>query len=189
MNLGVRLLRKLGLTESEENRLHSSHHANHVFARDLQGIGYTGPKSVLPDLDDAFARLNAIAAMTPNQAPKIEIKPVQSPFFIPSKLKKKDINSFSNEDLSSIFIQSNITHISDESEESNHTSTEKRRRRKPHREPDETSIQQQNEETAVPTAHQDSFQQPEESTQESKENPEATEVQHRRRRRKHKTDQ
>lgn len=108
MSLGISLLCKLGLTEEEADRINDKTNTNYIFARDQGGIGYTMPKlSALPDLDSTFARLAAMSSLDKNEAPKIEIKPIKPRYFIPSRLKKKDVNSLSNEDLSSIFIQSN----------------------------------------------------------------------------------
>ena len=72
MNLGISLLCKLGLTESEAEHINDQENTSYVFARDQGGIGYTYPKlSLLPDLDSTFARLAAVSSLNRNEAPKL----------------------------------------------------------------------------------------------------------------------
>ncbi|OHT10364.1 hypothetical protein TRFO_20410 [Tritrichomonas foetus] len=131
MKLGISLLCKLGLQEDEIEDFNKPEESYSVYARDQVGIGYTPPTTALPDLNSAYARLASISMMNKNNAPKLEIKPANNRFFIPSKLKKKDVGSLSNDDISSIFIQSNSLseHLKELSEEQSNS----RRRRRHHR--------------------------------------------------------
>lgn len=139
MSLGITLLCKLGLTEEEAVHIKDRQNTNYVFARDQGGIGYTTPKlSLLPDLDSTYSRLAAMSSFSINEAPKIEIKPVQNRIFIPKRLQKKDVNSFSNEDLSSIFIQSNsMTEQLDKISQNLESPKKKRHHRHHHQKEDE----------------------------------------------------
>lgn len=153
MNLGINLLCKLGLTEAEAEQLNEHKYTNYVFARDQGGIGYITPKlSALPDLDSTFARLAAISSQDKNEAPKLEIKPIQPRYFIPSKLKKKDVNSLSNEDLSSIFIQSNSMSEQLEYISNNIESPRKKRHHRHHNQKDEDQNSSNNEQIESPVA-------------------------------------
>ncbi|KAH0791170.1 hypothetical protein GPJ56_004909 [Histomonas meleagridis] len=107
MNLGFSLLTKLGLSqeEADQHKNDKPSDAITVYAKDQTGIGYAENKfDFVLETDATFAKLQAsrVGVEEINSTQKMEVKPPQQRFFIPTRLKKKPLHSLSTEDLAVI---------------------------------------------------------------------------------------
>lgn len=107
--VGFKLLQKLGLSEEEANKFIEKKQkpTNNLYARDQKGIDFKESKAnYVMAADLAFANLNqklagkiGIKNTTEN---KLESTPQSQRFFIPNKLRKRNMNSLSTDDLACI---------------------------------------------------------------------------------------
>ena len=138
MNLGFSLLTKLGLSqeEADSHKNDKPSDAITVYAKDQTGIGYSEKKyDFVLETDAAFAKLQAsrVGVKKATDTPKMEIKPAQQKFFIPSRLKKKPLHSLSTEDLAVILAKPEPTAIPVDSLKSDLNSEQNKKRRRRHK--------------------------------------------------------
>jgi hypothetical protein len=104
--IGFALLAKLGLPseEAEAHKDDKPSNAITILPRDQSGVGYTAPSvDFLAVTEQAFAKLNACVKAAALAGPKMLVNPPATRGFIPARLRKKPVSSFSNEDLACVF--------------------------------------------------------------------------------------
>ena len=107
MDLGLQILMHLGLDRENAEKLQKSKRPTGIifYERDQSGLGYKPPtQSFSLNLDNIYAGLSAkkYVAQVESSGPKLQSYQVQNNFFIPTKMKKKPVESFSAEDLAAI---------------------------------------------------------------------------------------
>jgi hypothetical protein len=129
--IGYALLAKLGLPPEEAEAHKDDKPSNTItlIPRGQSGVGYTEPSVDLLAADQAFAKLNAKVKETMPSGPKMTVKPPAQRVFIPPRLRKKPVSSFSNEDLACVFAVEAPTSLPIEAI----TAEEPKKRRRRHR--------------------------------------------------------
>lgn len=103
--VGFKLLQKLGLSEEEANKFIEKKQkpTNNLYVRDQKGIDFKESKAnYVMAADLAFANLNQKLAgkigIKNTTDSKLESTPQSQRFFIPNKLRKRNMNSLSTEE-------------------------------------------------------------------------------------------
>jgi len=103
MSVGLQILKNLGLTDEEAERMSKENREqpNSIYARDQSGLGFKKvTTNYIAEANDIFARLSK--NMPQMQSSNVENASYTSSVFVPSRLRKKSITSLSTEDLATI---------------------------------------------------------------------------------------
>lgn len=104
MDLGISILRNLGLNEEKAEALKKEKPSTGIvfYERDQKGIGFRpNPQTFSFNADDTFARI-AARVKADQPVAKLETHEVQNKYFLPNRMKKRAITSLSQEDLAII---------------------------------------------------------------------------------------